>query len=182
MSVTVNTAIDALSHNVEGYIGKRSTPVSDSLAQEGIRLFGMCIDCLKRGSFSYEDRENLLYMSMLGGMVIAHTGTTIVHGIGYNYTYFKDISHGQANGYLMAEFLRFNYEYAKDKIENILRLMGLESIDAFDTVITSLIGKTPKLEEDEITKYATITMKQRSTSANIRPVQSADIEEFLRKI
>lgn len=182
LSVTVNTAIDALSHNVEGYIGKRSTPVSDSLAQEGIRLFGMCIDCLKRGSFSYEDRENLLYMSMLGGMVIAHTGTTIVHGIGYNYTYFKDISHGQANGYLMAEFLRFNYEYAKDKIENILRLMGLESIDAFDTVITSLIGKTPKLEEDEITKYASITMKQRSTSANIRPVQSADIEEFLRKI
>lgn len=182
LNVTVNTAIDALSHNMEGYLGKRRTPTSDLLAQEGIRLFGVCIDCLKKGSFSYEDRENLLYMSMLGGMVIAHTGTTIVHAAGYNYTYFKDIPHGQANGYLMAEFLRFNYEYAGDRIENILRLMDLESIDAFDAELTSLIGKAPRLKEEEIAQFAAITMTQRATATNIRPVQSTDMEEFLRKI
>lgn len=182
LKVTVGTAIDALSHNVEGYLGKRRTPISDLLAQEGIRLFGACIDSLRKGSFSWEDRENLLYMSMLGGMVISHTGTTFVHAAGYNYTYFMDIPHGQANGWLMAEYLRFNYEYAKDRIDNILGLMGLESIDEFDSVIASLIGRAPKLEEEEIARYAAITMRQRATATNIRPVQSADMEEFLRKI
>lgn len=182
LNVTVNTAIDALSHNVEGYLGKRRTPVSDLLAQEGIRRFGVCIDSLRKGSFRWEDRENLLYMSMLGGMVITHTGTTFVHAAGYNYTYFRDIPHGQANGWLMAEYLRFNYEFAKDRIDNILRLMGLESIDAFDEVLTSLVGKAPKLEEDEIARFAAITVAQRATSTNIRPIQGADMEEFLRKI
>lgn len=182
LEVTVNTAIDALSHNIEGYLGKRSMPVSDLLAQEGIRLFGVCIDCLRRGNLSYEEREKLLYMSMLGGMVISHTGTTIVHAAGYNYTYFKNIPHGRANGYLLAEYLRFNYDFSKDKTDNVLRLMGLNSIDAFDEVITSLIGRAPKLEEEEIIRYAEITMTQRSVSANIRPVQREDMEEFLRRI
>ncbi len=182
LNVTINTAIDALSHNMEGYLGKRRTPVSDLLAQEGIRLFGACIDSLRKGSFSWEDRENLLYMSMLGGMVISHTGTTFVHAAGYNYTYFRDVPHGQANGWLMAEYLRFNYDFAKDRIVNILRLMKLDSIDAFDSVIASLIGRAPELSEAEIARYAAITMTQRATATNIRPVQGADMEEFLRKI
>jgi len=182
LEVTVNTAIDALSHNIEGYLGKKSTPVCDLLAQEGIRLFGACIDCLRRGRFSYEDREKLLYMSMLGGMVIAHTGTTIVHAAGYNYTYFRNIPHGRANGYLLAEYLRFNYEYAKEKTENVLHMMGFNSIDAFDEAIVSLIGRAPELKEEEIIRYAEITMTQRSVSSNIRPVQRQDMEEFLRRI
>jgi len=59
-------------------------------------------------------REKLLYMSMLGGMVISHTGTTIIHGMGYSLTYF-DIPHGRANGMLVREYLKYNYEAAKEK-------------------------------------------------------------------
>ncbi len=181
--VTVNTAIDALSHCAEGYLSKRSTPVSDMLAQEGIRLFGRCIEHLQRGKVDLADRGELLYASMLGGMVISHTGTTIVHGAGYNYTYFKGIPHGKANGYLMAEYLRFNYDHAKNKIDKLLDLLGLTCIDEFDNVIISLIGKAPCLTDAEIVEYAAITMTQRSTASNIRTVQAADdIEEILRNV
>lgn len=180
--VTVNTAIDALSHCVEGYLGKRRTPASDILAQEGIRLFGCRIDSLKKGSFTYGDREDLFYMSMLGGMVIAHTGTTLVHAAGYNYTYFKDIPHGKANGWLLAEYLRFNYNYAKDRIDNILCLMRLDSIDDFGDLISSLIGRAPALSEEEIARYSEISMKQRAMSTNIRPVQAADLEDIFRSL
>ncbi|HEX9058722.1 MAG TPA: iron-containing alcohol dehydrogenase, partial [Clostridia bacterium] len=37
---TVNTAIDAFSHALEGYMTKRSTPASDIIAKEAIRIFG----------------------------------------------------------------------------------------------------------------------------------------------
>jgi len=180
--ITVNTAVDAFSHCMEGYLVKRSTPASDVLAQEGIRLFGHCLESLRSGKIGYGDRENLLYMSMLGGMVIAHTGTTIVHGIGYNLTYFKGIPHGKANGYLMAEFLRFNYEFEKEKIDNILKLVQLNSIDAFGQAMTELLGKAPRLDEAEIGKYAAITMTQRSTASNIRTVAASDIADILRRI
>lgn len=180
--VTINTAVDALSHCIEGYLGKRRTPPSDILAQEGISIFGHCLESLKSSKISYEDRENLLYMSMLGGMVISHTGTTIVHGAGYNLTYFKGIPHGKANGCLMTEYLRFNYEFAKNRIDHILKLMQLDSIDAFGNAMAVLLGKAPSLNEDEIEQYAAITMTQRSTAANIRPVAAPDIAEILRKV
>lgn len=182
LEITVNTAVDAFSHCMEGYLGKRSTPASDILAQEGIKLFGRCLENLRSGKISYDSRENLLYMSMLGGMVIAQTGTTIVHGIGYNLTYFKGIPHGKANGYVMAEYLKFNYEFAGDKTDNILKLLQLNSIDAFGEVVTELLGKAPRLDEAEIDKYAAITMTQRSTASNIRPVNTSDIADILRRI
>lgn len=179
---TVNTAVDAFSHCMEGYLSKRQTPTTDIFAMEGIGLFGSCIEGLKSGRLRFEEREKLLYASMLGGMVIAHTGTTIVHGAGYNLTYFKGIPHGKANGYLMAEYLRFNYDFARDKIDNILRLMGLDSIDAFGALMEALLGKAPCFEESEIVQYAAITMTQRSTGFNIRPVMKTDIEEIMRRI
>lgn len=182
VKVTINTALDAFSHNIEGYISTRSTPTSDILATEGIRLFGCCLDSLKSGSFTLEDRENMLYASMLGGMVISQTGTNLIHTTGYNYTYFKDIPHGKANGYLLAEFLRFNYEADKDRVKNILDLTGFESIDAFAEAIASLTGRAPQINESEVAQYAAIAMKQKGMGYNIRPVQLDDLEEFLRKI
>lgn len=182
LDVTVNTAVDALSHSMEGYLGKRRTEATDILAREGIRLFGSCLKSLRSGNISLETRENLLYASMLGGMVISHTGTTIVHGIGYNYTYFRGIPHGKANGYLMAEYLRFNYEYAKDRTDDILALMGLASADELDAVLTELIGQAPLLTDEEIARYAAITMTQRSTATNIRPVEAQDIEGMLKRL
>lgn len=180
VNVTVNTALDALSHNMEGYLNTRSTPASDILAREGIRMFGCCLASLKNRSFSPEDREILLYASMLGGMVISQTGTNLVHAVGYNYTYFKDIPHGKANGYLMAEYLRFNYESDKDRIDDILSLAGFESIDALAETMTSLVGKAPEINESEIAQYAAIAMRRIRT--NIRPVEVDDLKEFLRRI
>ena len=182
LEITVNTGVDAFSHCLEGYLGNRQTPACDLLAQEGFKIFGHCLESLRSGKVNYDDRENLLYMSMLGGMVIAHTGTTIVHGMGYNLTYFKGIPHGKANGYLMAEYLRFNYEFAKDRIDNILELVQLDSIDAFGEVMTELLGKAPHLDEAEIAQYAKITMTQKSTATNIRPVKGSDIADILREM
>jgi alcohol dehydrogenase class IV len=180
--VTVNTAVDAFSHCLEGYLGKRRTPASDILALEGISLFGRCLGDLKAAKITYEHRENLLYMSMLGGVVISHTGTTIVHGAGYNLTYFKGIPHGKANGFLMTEYMRFNYDYARDRIDNVMKLLKMGNLDEFGEAMTDLLGEAPCLDEAEIAQYAAITMTQRSTATNIRPVAVTDIAEILRRI
>ncbi|MGI6776662.1 MAG: iron-containing alcohol dehydrogenase family protein [Acetivibrionales bacterium] len=181
-NVTVNTAIDAFSHAVEGYTSKRSTVFSDILAVQSIRLFGQCIDALIDGSVDFESREKLLYMSMLSGMVIAHTGTTIVHSLGYMLTYFKDIPHGKANGYFLAEYLKFNYEVAKDKIDNIISLLNLKDIDRLGTIMGKLIGKELKVTKEEIARYALIVSKQKSITNNLRTVDKNDLIHILNKV
>ncbi|MCX7708754.1 MAG: iron-containing alcohol dehydrogenase family protein [Clostridia bacterium] len=178
---TVDTAIDALSHAVEGYLSKRSTPVSDLFAVEAIDLFGQCIKPLQDKEINLEIREKLLYASMLGGMVISHTGTTIVHGMGYSLTYFKDIPHGRANGLLMKEYFNYNYEAAREKIDKVLGLMKVESIERFGEIMNGLLRGNYKFMEEELVQYASLAMKQRSASFNIKTVTEADLLGIMKR-
>ncbi len=179
--VTVNTAVDALSHAVEGYLSRRSTLMSDVFALESLSAFGECLDNLLNNKFDWDSREKLLYAAMLGGMTIAHTGTTIVHGLGYSLTYFKDIPHGKANGLLMKEYLKYNYETAKEKTDNLISVLKLKDIDEFGSFMDRLIKADFILEEEEINQYAGLAMKQKSASYNIRSVTEQDLAGILRR-
>lgn len=179
--VTVNTAVDALSHAVEGYLCRRSTPVSDIFAVEAIKTFGECLPALMNGQIGPDTREKLLYAAMLGGMVISHTGTTIVHGMGYNLTYFKGLPHGKANGLLMKEYFKFNYDLVKDKIDIILHLLNIKDFVEFGNIMDILMEDRLKLSREEIDRFSSITMQQRSTLNNIREVNKSDIEGIFEK-
>lgn len=179
--ITANTAVDALSHAVEGYLSRRSTPISDILAQEAVKCFGECITALVDKKIDYDTREKLLYAAMLGGMVISHTGTTIVHGMGYNLTYFLDIPHGKANGLVMKEYLIYNYNFAKAKIDNVYKLLNISGAEEFGRIMDLLLPGRPKLDRQAVESWSAITMQQRSTLNNIREVKKEDIEAILEK-
>lgn len=179
--ITANTAVDALSHSIEGYLCKRSTSMSDILAIESIRIFGECINALANKNIDFETREKLIYMSTLAGMVISHTGTTIVHGMGYSLTYFKNIPHGKANGILMEEYLRYNYDVRKEKIDNILKLLNMSNINEFGDVMDILTKENIDVTEGEIQKYAQLAMQQSSTKNNYKTVSEEDMINIIKK-
>ena len=62
--VTINTAIDALSHLIEGFIAKRANNLSDILAIEGMELMAKALPSLPKGEFTSSCREHLLYASL----------------------------------------------------------------------------------------------------------------------
>lgn len=163
---TINTAVDAFTHCFEGYLAKRSTELSNALAIDGIRSFGECIPALLSGEFTEEIRSKLMYVSMLGGMVISHTGVTIAHGMGYCYTFFHDIPHGRANGLLMKEYVNYNYPVVKDKIDYCMETMGLSDISAFGEIMEQLVGKAPSLTDADIDKYTELTLLQKGSISN----------------
>ena len=86
---TISTAVDAFTHAFEGYLANRSTVISDSFATTAIKAFGKSMRKLARFELDEADRENLMLVSLLGGIIISQTGVTIAHGMGYCYTYFK---------------------------------------------------------------------------------------------
>lgn len=173
--ITVNTALDAFTHALEGYLSKRSVAYSDMLATEAIKIFGECLQKLSKREFDIVLREKLMYLSMLAGMVISHTGTTIMHGLGYNLTYFYNVPHGLANVYFMGEYLVFNYENSREKIDNVLSLLGVTCIDEFMDIVDTMFEKNIIISNNEIEIFADITMKQRSTGQNIRNVSKEDL-------
>lgn len=162
LHTTINTAIDALSHAVEGMLTIRATSVTDTLAAESIRCISGRFEALKSGRLTYEDREQLLYGSMLAGMVIAHTGTTAVHAMGYSLTYFKNVDHGRANGLLLAEFLRFISCSRPDLTNAVLEPMGYSSIDQFSYSLNELLGQQESLTKEEVEQYTAISVRAKS--------------------
>lgn len=179
--VTINTAVDAFSHGIESYLSKRSTPLSDIYARECIKEFAEAITAVLNNRIDYEIRSKLLYCSMLGGIAIAHTGTTMVHAMGYSLTYFRGVPHGKANGLLMKEYLKFNYLTCKSKIDDILSIMGLKSINEFGSLMGELITCNQKYTKEELLKYAGYAMEQASVSYNPAQASKDDLYEILKK-
>lgn len=175
--VTVNTAIDALSHAVEGYLSVRSTNVVKPYALESIKLIGECIPELEQRSFKSDTREKLLYASMLAGIVIAHAGTTAVHAMGYPLTYHKNIDHGRANGLVLYHYLKF-VERESEKVKDITDIMGISGVDEFGEILDRLLGVKEMLTEQEITEFTKTAIAGKNI-ANTRPQPE---ESDIRKI
>lgn len=160
-----NTAIDAMCHAIEGYVNQRATPASDYIALETLRLIGECIPALKSGKFSIPICEKLLFAASLGGITISQTGTTIVHSMGYQLTFFRGIPHGMANGMLIGEFLSWCGDVKQNKIQKILAMLGIDSLDRFCTLMHELLPYTGSFSTLDIEQYLTISMKANLASA-----------------
>ncbi|ODN30111.1 iron-containing alcohol dehydrogenase family protein [Fervidobacterium thailandense] len=109
--LTLSTALDALSHAVEGFISLRATPFSDVLAVESVKLIKEFLPKVLNDPENEFYRERLMFASTLAGMVIAQTGTTIAHALGYSLTTEKNVKHGLAT----AVFLPFELKVANNE-------------------------------------------------------------------
>src|SRR5207237_10643406 len=106
--VTIASGLDALSQGMEGYVSKRATAFGDVLALEVCRLVRRWLHVAAREPDDQDARAQMLHAAMLSGCVIAQSGTTLVHGMGYPYTLQCGMPHGLANGLLLAPVFRFN--------------------------------------------------------------------------
>lgn len=182
---TINTTVDALSHAVEGMLSVRANLISDALALTSISMImnalNKLVEAKEMDKLSLLDlslRETLLEASTLAGMVIAQTGTTVVHAMGYSLTYFKGIDHGRANGLLLGTYLTFVKKEKPDLVGRILKEMQLESISEFEECMSSLFGAKEEITEEEIKLYS----KKAITTKNIPNSQVAPNEEELREM
>lgn len=178
LNVTINTALDALSHSLEGYVSKKANVISDSLALEAMRAFSKTVPGLKSQNLTGEVREELLYVSMLGGMVIAQTGTTMVHSLGYSLTYFRDIPHGRANGLLLAEYLRFIQPVVPERVDSILGALGLKSVDEAKDLFRDLLGEPEELTAKEVEEFTGIAIQ----AANIANTSRKPCQDELKQV
>ena len=181
LPVTRNTALDALSHAMEGYLSKRATEMSSFIALESMRRLGQCLPMLRRGAnLDLSVREGLLNASLLAGIVIAQTGTTALHAMGYSLTYFKKIDHGRANGLLMADYLQYLMPEHQVKIMTVLRTLGLNGIADLRNMLSGLLGNREMISEKEMAAFSEIAITARNIPFTLKPPSQADIEAMFR--
>ena len=170
LQITRNTAVDAMCHLLEGYTNKKSSNLTDYMAIEGLRLIGECKNGLLTGEISMEERDKLLYASCLGGIVISQTGTTVVHSMGYALTYFHDIPHGMANGYLIYEYLKRVNDVMPDKVKAILSALGIADLDNFKENVAKIMPRTNIFTTEELESYVETSIMAKNVALCPFPV------------
>ena len=181
LQITRNTTIDAMCHLLEGYTNKKSSDLTDYMAIEGLKLIGECKNGLLTGEISMEERDKLLYASCLGGIVISQTGTTIVHSRGYALTYFHDIPHGMANGYLVYGYLMGVNTVNPEKVKNILCALGFENPAEFKHYLEKILPRVADFNENELKSFAKNAIKAKNVASCPFDITEADELEIYKK-
>ena len=144
-SVLINTATDALAHLVESYLNTKANDLNKMYSEKGLQLFGEIKDRLKNPDD--EVYMKLSNMAMIAGMAIAHTGTSLPHGLSYMLTYELGIPHGKACGVYLGKYMEMYGKNDSKVVEKVLNMLGMVSVEEFNGYIKGLIGDVEVPEE-----------------------------------
>lgn len=93
-SVTASTGADAFIHAVEGYVAVKSTPLSDMMALEAVRIIYENLPVAFADGENMTARYYMSYGSMLGGIVLNLAGGSSSHALGYPIGSLYHVPHG----------------------------------------------------------------------------------------
>ena len=201
----INTALDAFSHALEGCLTKRRTPFSRALAHSTLAIIGRQLRQLADGLAPDDDaRQELLEAASMAGMVIAQSGTTVGHALGYCLTVDRGIDHGRANALVMASLLDVLARSAGDEIAELLRAAGFPpargtaagaastagdasaggasggATTALRRPLDRLLGERERATEAEIADWARRAAASKNLANTICSPSREDLEDILR--
>ena len=141
----INTAVDTLAHLIESHLNANSTEYSRIYSEMGLRTWARIKDKLLRYEIGEEERQALMRACTLGGMAIAHTGTSLPHGLSYPVTCEMGLPHGKAVGIFLPGFIR-NYGNQEEAMK-VLSLLDFGGEQTFSEYIRQLLGEVSIAED-----------------------------------
>lgn len=123
-TVTAATGLDALSQAMEGLLSKQATPIGDALALDACRMIAQWLPRAVRQGGDLDARGAMLHTAMLSGCIIAQSGTTLVHGMGYYFTLNFGLPHGLANALLLSPVFEVNARHEPEKVAALATALG----------------------------------------------------------
>jgi acetaldehyde dehydrogenase/alcohol dehydrogenase len=106
--LTIDTAVDALTHSLEALVSVLASDYTDGLALEAMRLiFEALPECVENGN-DVLWRHKLHNASCLAGMAIGNASVGVNHALAHSLGAKYDIPHGRANGVFLLSTIEFN--------------------------------------------------------------------------
>ena len=172
--VAVDTALDALSHCVEGYLIHDSW-ATELFAERAFANFALYKAALNKRSFTKDELELMLFTATLGGIVINMAGTSAVHTLGYPLTVQKNVPHGRACALTLGEYVAFSYDAKREKIDRMCTLLKVNGVEGFKDMIGGLLPGKPEISKEELEQYTDISAQAAIRKKNAKPITKSDI-------
>lgn len=149
-SVLVSTCVDALAHLLESYLHTGANDMNRVYSREGMRLWGQFKARLLNNAVTDRDYTDMLHASMLAGIAITHTSTSLPHALSYALTYHLGTPHGKACGYFLGGYVDTYGDTAM--ATEAVSLLGFSTTGQFRKYLNDLLGLAdidPQLLKDD---------------------------------
>lgn len=177
--VIASAGVDALSHSLESYFSIASTPLSEPISLQGTALVLNNLEEAYKTK-SEESLEKMMWGSLLGGIALSQARLGAVHALAHSLGALKGIPHGIACGLFLPYVLEFNRESIGNKMENLLRYLGIEDLSSKLDALLSDVGiprrlKEVGVKEEDIEPLVKGCRYSHSLRFNPRPLSEEDL-------
>ena len=147
--LTIDSAIDTLTHGIEAYVSKKATMFSDRMALDTIRLVKENIYAVDKDPKDLKAREGLMLAATLGGLAFSNASICLVHGMSRPLGSNFKVPHGLSNAMLLPTITEFSIDHAKSRYADCSRAGNFASpTDEDNVACEKLIKGLYKLNND----------------------------------
>ena len=192
--ITAATGLDALSHAIEAYYCRTSTPVVEALAARAIQLAS---ENLRRAVFNGNDivaRYNMMLANTLAGMAITQSDSCLAHVVGEAVGAVYNTGHGVSVAVSLPATMEYNCFAAMERMANIAHWMS-EDTFGLTTRETAMLapGAVRTLIEDvglplglaalgvkDVQEVMALMLRPGMDASSPRPANQADFELLMQ--
>ena len=147
--LTIDSAIDTLTHGIEAYVSKKATLFSDRMALDTIRLVQENIYAVDKDPKNLKAREGLMLAATLGGLAFSNASICLVHGMSRPLGSNFKVPHGLSNAMLLPTITEFSIDHAKNRYADCSRAGNFAAPeDDDDVACEKLIKGLYKINND----------------------------------
>ena len=167
--LTIDSAIDTLTHGIEAYVSKKATLFSDRMALDTIRLVAENIYAVDKNPKDLKAREGLMLAATLGGLAFSNASICLVHGMSRPLGSNFKVPHGLSNAMLLPTITEFSIDHAKSRYADCSRAGNFALPDDNDeTACDKLIKGLYKLNKDfEVPSMQNFGINQKNFEAEL---------------
>lgn len=125
-TVTIDSGLDVLAHAIEAIASNASSPLTDLHAKEAARLVMKWLPIAAVSPNHCKARAGMLQASMNAGLAFSNASLGLIHALAHALGGRYNLIHGELNGLLLETVIRFNYDVAKEKYEEIEAIFSKE--------------------------------------------------------
>ena len=168
-NTTATTGMDALTHAIEAYLGRSTTPTTRKNALTAIKLIFENLETVYNDGNNLQARKRMLKASYKAGLAFSKSYVGYVHAIAHTLGGKYNIQHGFANAIILPHMLKYYGKSVYKKLYKIAKFVGLCDENATKEIGANLVIK--KIEE--MNRVMNIPCK-------INCIQESDIEEMAK--
>ncbi len=195
--LTSTTGMDALTHAVEAYIGRSTTPTTRKKAENAVKLIKENLKYAYDNGYDEKARRNMLKASFDAGIAFTVSYVGYVHGIAHSLGGQYGIPHGLANAVLLPYVLEDCQSVCQKKLAKLAHIAEIaDPADEDELASTKFIAwirdmnssmniptKLDGIHEEDIPQMAKMADKESNPLYPVPVLMNAkELEKFYRMV